>query len=258
MTAGAASRSRGRRTSSPNPRFLQQLREFGKTVTDDPRLQGCGRWSNVGDADEIRRRRFSCSRPWLCAVCGYRAYCELVEELTNAFTRWTRQGGSLALLTLTQSHTLRDELLKQWNRMKPGWDAGVGPGWRADQKSFGVRGYVRVTEIVHHPESGWNPHLHVPLLLQEDLDDQLYDLRGRFAPRFIEGIKDAGGQALLRGQHIGPWERGTERRLAEYCAKGTTVWRSTEGSRTPMAMLADLKETGEGHREWNEFSTQLW
>jgi hypothetical protein len=41
--------------------------------------------------------------------------------------------------------------------------------------------------------------------------------------------------------------------MATYLAKGTTVWRS-EDSRTPLAVLADLKEFGEGIGLWKEFT----
>ena len=136
-------------------------------------------------------------------------------------------------------------------------------------------GYARVTEVVHHPESGWNVHFHVPLLLDDELDDQqLYELQDRVTARFTRGIGDAGGQASCGGQHLGPIQPGSERRLARYYAKGTTVYRSETGrgggrrpgsdggadlvgSRTPMAILADLKETGEGLGLWKEFSAAV-
>jgi hypothetical protein len=49
---------------------------------------------------------------------------------------------------------------------------------------------------------------------------------------------------------------GTERQLADYCAKGTTVWHS-DNSRTPMAILADFKKTGDGLALWKEFSAAV-
>lgn len=48
----------------------------------------------------------------------------------------------------------------------------------------------------------------------------------------------------------------SENRLAGYCVKGTTL-RRTAGSRTPMEILANLKETGEGVGLWKEFSAEV-
>lgn len=238
-------------------RQLLALREFGQTLTDDRRLRDCGNKyprGDVGDADEILEITRYCGRVWLCPVCGCHDASDRSRELGKILTAWTSQGGSLALLTLTQHHSLDDELCNLCDRLDHGWHTMVHcSGWQADKESFGVRGYVRVTEIVHHPERGWNPHFHIPLLLQEDRDEQLDDLKDRVAKRFIRGIKAAGGEASYDGQHIRP---GSERELAEYCTKGTKLWRP-KGSRTPMEILADLQKTGEGLDLWKEFSATV-
>jgi hypothetical protein len=120
-----------------------------------------------------------------------------------------------------------------------------------------VRGYVRVTEVVHHLESGWNVHYHVVLLLDAPLDhQQLYELKDRLTARFIRGVKAAGGRASCGGQDLVRMQPGSERQLADYCAKGTTVWHS-DNSRTPMAILADFKETGDDIALWKEFTAAV-
>jgi hypothetical protein len=47
---------------------------------------------------------------------------------------------------------------------------------------------------------------------------------------------------------------GTERELAAYLLKGTTIW-SKCGSRIPMAILSDLRSTGQGIALWQEFTS---
>lgn len=240
---------------------LWLLREFGKSLTDDRCLRGCGRKARrggVGDADEILETTFYCHRAWLCPSCGYHADRNHHRQLTTTLKAWTAQGGSVAFLTLTQSHSVEDELDILWDRLEDGWDTMVrGSGWRADQKSFGLRGYVRVTEVVHHPENGWNVHFHVKLLLDEELDDQqLCQLKDRLTARFVRGIRAAGGHASFAGQDLQPMNPNSENRLAGYCIKGTTVGR-IGGSRTPMEILASLKETGEGVGLWKEFGAAV-
>lgn len=265
MTAAAALRSRGRRTWLPSRRLqcteLQSLREFGKSLTDDRYLRGCGRRirrGDVGDADEVLEITNYCDRAWLCPICGDRTGRKQSVKLAETLTPWTAQGGSVAFLTLTQSHSTEDELDILWDRLEDGWDAMVrGSGWRADRKSFGLRGYVRVTEVVHHSDHGWNVHFHVLLLLDKKLDEQqLCDLWDRLAARFLSGIRAAGGQASLGAQDLAANQPASERTIAGYCAKGTTVYR-TGDSRSPMAILSDLKETGEGLGLWKEFSVAV-
>lgn len=262
MTAAAASQSRSR--TLPTGRSLGYagllaLRDVGKSLTDDRCLTGCGRRINpVGDAGEIPEITVYCDRAWLCPVCGYHAARDQSRELATALMAWTSQGGSVAFLTLTQSHSVGDQLSNLWDRLGHGWAALVrGSGWRTDQEIFGLRGYARVTEVVHHSQSGWNVHLHVPLLLVEAPDDQqLYELEHRLVARFIRGIKVVGGRASCAGQDLCPMLQGSECQLADYCAKGTTVWHSNN-SRTPMAILADFKETGDGLALWKEFSAAV-
>jgi hypothetical protein len=120
-----------------------------------------------------------------------------------------------------------------------------------------LRGYVRVTEVVHHSDHGWNVHFHVLLLLDKKLDEQqLCDLWDRLTARFLSGIRTAGGRASLGAQGLAANQPGSECRIARYCAKGTTVYR-TGVSRSPMAILADLKETGDGVGLWKEFGAAV-
>ena len=241
---------------------LRALREFGKTLTDDRRLKSCGskiRQGGFGEAEEVLETTVSCGRAWLCPTCAYHAARHQFRRLADMLMAWTSGGGAVALLTLTQSHCIEDELGTLWDRLGGGWAAMVrGSGWRADQGSFRLRGYVRVTEVVHHPHSGWNVHFHVFLLLDQPLDhQQLHQLKDRLTARFSRGIKAAGGQASWDGQHLDPIQSGSERRLASYYAKGTNARWKPDGSRTPMAILADLKETGEGLALWKEFGVAV-
>lgn len=267
MSTAPASRPRGHRTCSPGPRTrryaeLRTLRDFGKSLTTDRSLAGCGRRisrGDVGDANEILETTVFCQRAWLCPVCGFQAACDQSRQLDNTCTAWNSQGGSVAVLTLTQSHSTDDELDVLWDRQEDGWDAVVrGSGWRADRQMFGLRGYVRVTEIVHHPQSGWNVHFHVLLLLDAPLDDQqLCELKDRAGARFMRKIRAAGGAATGDGQHLTVIQPRSEVRLITYFAKGTTARWKPDGSRTPMAILADLNETGEGLELWKEFTAAV-
>jgi hypothetical protein len=133
-----------------------------------------------------------------------------------------------------------------------------GSAWRADRKIYGARGYVRIAEVVHHPLSGWNVHLHVLLLLDGELaEHDLADLKASLARRFVRGIRCTGGNAQMSGQDLKPIQPGTEERLATYCLKGNRQHRSEDGSRSPMAILSDLSDTGQGLPLWQEFTSAV-
>jgi Replication protein len=243
-------------------RRREELREFGSRLSDHQERRGCGRKirkGRVGSATEILEVTTSCRCKWLCPTCGYTAWWREAAQLKRRLRGWTAQGGAVALLTLTQSHGLNDGLTALWDRMEDGWDAlKRGSGWTADKQAHGVRGYVRITEVVHSPATGWHVHFHVILLLDRELDQLAMDgLKASLATRFAPGVARRGGQATVGCQHLQPMTPGTEGALANYLFKGTTIDRSNDGSPTPMAILDDLESTGEGLALWDEFTAAV-
>jgi hypothetical protein len=247
------------RRGAYDPRYqnLLELTEFGKSVTGDHRLQRCGyriQRRDVSAANAIIKTPMFCGRAWLCPVCGYRAARDQFRKLEKTLTDWTIRGGSLMVLTLTQAHRSSDELDRLWDRLEIGWTAMVcGSAWVAIRELFGLRGYIRITEVVHRLRDGWHVHFHVPLLLDESLDcHAMHDLKDRMAVRFMRGIEVDGGRASWSGQDVRSVRPGSEDRVANYFSKGTELGRSAT-SRTPMTILSDLRDTGEGFDLWREF-----
>ena len=199
------------------------------------------------------------SPKWLCPTCGHVASRREAVKLKRRLRGWTAQGHAVAVLTLTQRHGTGDRLAALWDRLEGGWAAVVrGSGWTANQQAHGVRGYVRVTEVVHSVATGWHVHFHVILLLDNELDGpRLNGLRTSVAGRFARGVARRGGRAVVDGQDLQPMTSGTEGLLASYLFKGTTIGRSRNGSRTPMAILDDLEATGEGLALWEEWTAAV-
>ena len=242
-------------------RHREELREFLARFSDHTEQAGCGRTirkGRVGSASEVLEVVTSCRRKWLCPTCGHSAWRKQASELERRLREWTSMSGHLALLTLTQSHCLTDGLARLWSQAEKGWEALVrGSGWTVDKLRFGVSGYVAVTEVVHHPGTGWNVHFHVVLLLSHFLSVGLMaELKSSVGQRFIRGITQARGVATFDGQRIQAVEPGTEGRLANYLFKGTTIRRKNL-SRTPFAIASDLMSTGEGYDLYREFSAAV-
>jgi hypothetical protein len=244
------------------PRELLELRRFGWSMSDDQKLRGCGRRipkGDVGTADEVRDLTVQCRRKWLCPTCGDRAARSQSLTYRRELIDWRASGGSNAFMTLTQWHSIDDELTELWDRLERGWDSlKHGAGWDRDREAYGLSGYTRIVEVVHHPASGWNVHLHVVLHLAHALtDNRQDDLMAALAARFIRGIQRSGGDANLAGQDLRAVRAGTEWPLASYCFKGTKLRRTPDGSRTPMSILGDLHSTGEGFALWEEFTAAV-
>jgi Replication protein len=238
------------------------LRWFGSQLSDDHELRGCGRKirkGQVGSATEILEVTTSCRRKWLCPKCGHAESQKEAAKLKCRLLGWRAQGHAAALLTLTQCHGTGDRLAALWDRLEAGWAALVrGSGWTADKRAHGVRGYVRITEVAHSHKTGWHVHFHVILLLDRELDPLAMDgLKASLTDRFARGVARSGGRATVDGQDLRPMTPGTEGTLANYLLKGTTIYRPTDGSRTPMAILDDLEVTGEGLVLWDELTATV-
>jgi len=231
-------------------------------MSDDAELRTCGcviRKGRIGSATEVLDVTKSCRYKWLCPPCGHVASRREAAKLKRRLLGWTAQGHDVAFLTLTQRHGSSDRLVALWDRLEHGWAALVrGSGWTANKGAYGIRGYVRITEVVHSAAKVWHVHFHVILLLDRELDQpRLYGLRASVATRFARGVAGRGGHTVLDAQDLCPMTPGTEGPLATYCFKGTTIYRDLHGSRTPMAILDDLEATGEGRALWDELTTAV-
>jgi hypothetical protein len=239
---------------------LADLKRFNWSLTADKQVRECGHKfpaAKSGGARAVLDITIRCSRKWVCPTCGDFEADIRSRELGRRMVGWSRSGHGRAavLLTLTQAHHYGDQLDCLWDRLNQGWNALTrGSGWRRDKNVYGIAGYVWVTEVVHHPHNGWNVHRHVVLLLTRRLDDNaLLALRASLAARYIRGIAAKGGHALREQQDLVRVEVGSEIKLARYLFKGTQVRHFRNGSRTPMAILADLKSGVPDHYLWRDF-----
>jgi len=83
------------------------------------------------------------------------------------------------------------------------------------------------------------------------------ELKDSLSERFASGVGRSGGYAEAGRQDLRPMQPGTEGRLATYCFKGTKAKWSSDGSRSPMAILSDLESTGQGIALWEEFTAAV-
>jgi hypothetical protein len=240
---------------------LAELRRFAGDISGHNEQQGCGRTirrGKPGSANEILTVDTTCKRHMLCPTCGYAASCRAQEALAQKMGRWTAEGGSLALLTLTARHTYDDRLDELWAQIEAGWGSLTqGSQWCRVKRQFGIAGYLRVTEVVHSRASGWNPHFHTVIFLTNELNEQsLQSFRDELADRFGRGVVRSGGDAHRAGQDLAAIAAKDLPHVAAYCHKGLRIGRKGS-SRTPMAILNDLMIGGEGAELWEEFESAV-
>ena len=237
----------------------RQLSAFAASLAGNREEQRCGRKirkGKPGSSTEVLTVPAWCHMKWLCPTCGFTAARRGAVVLERRLQRWGDHGGATTFLTLGQSHQLNDPLADLWGHLDRGWKAiTTGSGWLTIKESHGIRGYERITEVAHNPRTGWNPHFHAVLFHGPQWNPASRErLRVAMAARFVRGVRGSGGRADVDRQDLRPVSRGTERGLARYLLKGTTEHNSDGGSRTPLAVLGRLHDSGEGCELWQEFS----
>jgi len=202
----------------------------------------------------------ACGSVWICRVCAGKIGETRREQMQLAIDRCIGQGGDVALITLTFSHSiyhkLRDllpALTKAQRKLKSGRQ------WQRIKEKYGIIGSVRALEITHG-RNGWHPHVHEieffdrPLTHseQDELRAEIFDLWliactkvGLGLPSEAHGVDVRG--ATRAAQYVGKWGFASE--LAR--GTGKTGW----AGRTPWQLLEDYLQGDQLAGElWKEFS----
>ncbi|HDR7795977.1 protein rep [Bacillus cereus] len=131
-----------------------------------------------------------CGSVWNCPVCAVKISERRRKELQQAFDIHKKEGGYIALLTLTFSHKKSDKLediLKKFgqatNRMFS------GGAYQNIRDKMGLVGRIRVFECTYGA-NGFHPHAHIALFYQHDVD--LKKIRKEMFPLWSKACESAG------------------------------------------------------------------
>ena len=177
----------------------------GKQVSRDPHIS-----IRVTPTPEGNRAGFSgvqsCGSTWACPVCSEKIQSARTDEVTRALAEAHRRGWVAAFVTLTVRHSRKHSLSEVWAAVSAGWRAatsGSRSAWEADRFAYGIRGYIRLTEVTHGDANGWHVHVHALMLLDPaaarvaDLSDD-----GRLHLRDVQEL----GESML-----GRWSAAVKR-----------------------------------------------
>jgi hypothetical protein len=85
-------------------------------------------------------------------------------EVATALAVARHRGWVVAMATFTVRHNRRQSLARVWGAVGDCWRytaEGSPRAWKRDRLAFGVRGYLRLTEVTRSEVNGWHVHLHV-------------------------------------------------------------------------------------------------
>lgn len=236
-----------------------------------PRVRSCGRVTHVAGAGPTLRLSdnpdgtrtaglaglVSCGSPWACPTCARRIGGRRAEEITSLIAAAGAQGAGAALITLTLRHHAGNRLERTWDGLRYAWSRITsGAAYARELGAFGVQGWAAVVEVTHGAEHGWHPHLHVLVIFDMPVsDDMVNELAARWWLRWERALDRRG---LSAAAHRGgldaravPMTPDASGALGVYLAKiahevtsGVTTKDGRHGNRTPFAILRDGVETG--------------
>lgn len=237
------------------------------------RTRRCGRSAVLSVIDVLRstagHHHFSgletCGSVWSCPVCAVKITEKRREEVRAVLDAHMRDGGKAAMVTLTVPHTkfqsageLLDAVRGSWRKVKQ------GRAWLAGREGFGWQGDVRVLEVTNGA-NGWHPHLHVLVLFDGLVPDEiLSEFGGWLFGRWRSAVARSGFGTCSEDAYTFEllWD-------AEGVSKYVQKWGAAEeltkshikaakgDSRTPFQILADIEAHGRNKdkRLFRDFAT---
>jgi len=146
-----------------------------------------------------------CGSVWTCPVCAAKISERRRRELEQAFDLHKKEGGKIALLTLTFSHKKRDRLkdiLQKFGQATQKFMSGRA--YQNIRDELGLIGRVRVTEVTYG-ENGFHPHAHIALFYTNDVDlknikKEMYLLWEKACFKFELTVNEKHGLDLQNGE----------------------------------------------------------
>ena len=134
----------------------------------------------------------ACGSVWVCPICAPKIQKVRADELRAAIAAARSQGLQVAMLTPTIPHTRYDNLADLLEGFTGALGALMrGRAWTKHiRPTFGVAGYVRGLETTWGEATGWHPHAHILLFLDQGAD--LAELADALFPSWETAVKNRG------------------------------------------------------------------
>jgi hypothetical protein len=127
-------------------------------------------WKHIKNQKAFYGGLLVCGSVWHCPVCAAKISERRRKELQQAFKLHKKEGGKIALLTLTFSHKKFDRLkdiLEKFGQATQKFMSGRA--YQNIRDEIGLIGRVRVFEVTYG-DNGFHPHAHIALFYTNDVD----------------------------------------------------------------------------------------
>lgn len=112
-----------------------------------------------------------CGRVWICPVCASKISEKRIKELRTAFQEHKKQGGKIAMLTLTFSHKRTDKLSDILETFSKAMEKMMrGKAFDTIREEMGIIGRVRALEVTWSNENAFHPHSHIAVFYKNNVD----------------------------------------------------------------------------------------
>lgn len=192
-----------------------------------------------------------CGSVWLCPVCAAKISERRRRELEIAFDGHKKEGGYLALLTLTFRHDKYDKLQDILNDFSNATKKFMsGRAYQDIRLEMGLIGRVRALEVTYSNVNGFHPHAHIALFYTtkvnlKEMRKKMYILWEKACEKFGLEVTDKYGLRLDNGTKSndyiakhGSW--GLEQELSKANLK-----KAKKGSLQPFDFLNNYLATEE-------------
>lgn len=190
-----------------------------------------------------------CSSVWNCPVCAAKISERRRKELEQAFDLYKKEGGHIALLTLTFSHKKIDRLKDILDMFSEATKKFMsGRAFQNIRNEIGMVGRVRALEVTYSENNGFHPHAHIALFYEnavnlDDLEDRMYLLWEKACVKVGLTVNRKHGLTLENGEKAndyiskhGKW--GLDQELSKAHIK-----KAKNGSLTPFDFLREYLAT---------------
>lgn len=143
-----------------------------------------------------------CDSLYLCPVCTLRRAVE-IQERARRFARASIDAGAwVYMVTLTVRHERGDALAE----LKDGVTGALrkaqqGAPYKRLQEA-GLIGVFRNVEVRHSDRTGWNPHLHCLVAVDEPNEEAAREVARGLVDRYLARLRKDGLSAELAGQDV--------------------------------------------------------
>jgi hypothetical protein len=249
------------------PDFQQQealkrrftLVNIARDLLPDWSVAKCYRWTVGGMVEVLHHAEYmrasygglmTCKSVHVCAMCGSKIAERRAQEIQQAVTRWTNEGGTVVLATFTLQHNHTDGLAALGSSLNEAYrKLHSGRPWRTFAEHFNIAGGITAREYTFGAH-GWHPHLHTLWFHRKPVARrELHQMERWVQAAWKPALKSFGRFAELR---IGATVRMGDEEIGHYVTKTGRAWTvgdelakanrkqaRSKGSRSIIQLLAD-------------------